>query len=286
MTAAWAGAARSARNGWAIAHLPSMLRGRGARPSVDPPRRGRVPLLQPRRRGVVSGVRDLAAHRAAALRRLTEARSARRYLAPHDRHPDRRERADPDLLGHPAVRDRPSRQRPGRDPQLRRAPGRVRGDLLHRRLPRADEPPRRRMPFARGRREMAASLLALGLDPDTLHAVRPEPSPRAHRARVAPRDGHAGELARAHADLQGEAREPARRREPRPAHLPGAPGGGHRHLQGDARAGRQGPGGAPRAVTRDRAARSTAATARHSPSRRRSTPRRPWCSAPTACSKM
>ena len=34
------------------------------------------------------------------------------------------------------------RQRPGRDPELRQAAVRVRGDLLHRRLPRADEPPR------------------------------------------------------------------------------------------------------------------------------------------------
>ena len=58
------------------------------------------------------------------------------------------------------------RQRPRRDPQLRPAPGRVRGDLLHRRLPRPDEHPRRR-PAPRARtREMAASLLALGLDPE------------------------------------------------------------------------------------------------------------------------
>ena len=37
---------------------------------------------------------------------------------------------------------RPPRQRPRRDPQLRDAPVRVRGDLLHRRLPRAHEHPR------------------------------------------------------------------------------------------------------------------------------------------------
>ncbi len=36
----------------------------------------------------------------------------------------------------------PPRQRPGRDPQLRAPAGRVRGDLLHRRLPRPDEHPR------------------------------------------------------------------------------------------------------------------------------------------------
>ena len=45
---------------------------------------------------------------------------------------------------------------------------------------------------------------------------------------------------------------PARRRQPRAAHLPGPAGRRHRHLQGVAGAGRQGPGGAPRAVARDR----------------------------------
>ena len=54
----------------------------------------------------------------------------------------RRGRPAADLLRDPAVGDRPPRQRPGRDPQLRQAPVGVRGDLLHRRLPRADEPPR------------------------------------------------------------------------------------------------------------------------------------------------
>ena len=94
-------------------------------------------------------------------------------------------------------------QRPRRDPQLRAPAVGVRGDLLHRRLPRADEPhdagpacaarparwPRRCWPSASTR---------------ALHAVRPEPPPRAHRARLAARDGHAGQLARAHADVQGE----------------------------------------------------------------------------------
>ena len=78
--------------------------------------------------------------------------------------------------------------------------------------------------------------------PGALHAVRPEPPTRAHRARLAARDGHAGQLARAHADLQGEAPVPARRRQPRAADLPGPAGRRHRHLQGVARAGRQGPG--------------------------------------------
>ena len=47
-------------------------------------------------------------------------------------------------------------------------------------------------------------------------------------------------------------REPARRHQPRAADLPGPAGRRHRHLQGVARAGRQGPGRPPRAVARDR----------------------------------
>ena len=61
------------------------------------------------------------------------------------------------------------------------------------------------------------------------------------------------ELAAADADVQGEAGQPARRRQPRAPHLPGPPGGRHRPLQGVGRAGRQGPGGAPGALARDRA---------------------------------
>ena len=55
--------------------------------------------------------------------------------------PDRRAAA-PDLQRDPAFRDRSPRQRPRGDPQLRPTPVRVRGDLLHRRLPRPDEHPR------------------------------------------------------------------------------------------------------------------------------------------------
>ena len=99
---------------------------------------------------------------------------------------------------------RPPRQRPRRDPQLRPAPVRVRGDLLHRRLPRADEHPRRRRSCGSGRARWRPRCWPSGLDPGALHAVRPEPPARAHRARLAARHGHAGQLARADADLQGE----------------------------------------------------------------------------------
>ena len=61
---------------------------------------------------------------------------------------------------------RPPRQRPGRGPQLRPAPVRVRGDLLHRRLPRADEHARRGAPADRGRARWRPRSSRSGLDPD------------------------------------------------------------------------------------------------------------------------
>ena len=67
---------------------------------------------------------------------------------------------------------------------------------------------------------------------------------------------------------------PARRHQPRPADLSGAAGRRHRHLQGLARAGRQGSGGPPRADRARSSARSTTDTARRFPSRRPSSPRR------------
>ena len=187
----------------------------------------------------------------------------------------------PDLQRHPAVGDRPPRQRPRRDPQLRRAPGPVRGDLLHRRLPRPDEPPRPRRappPDARDGRVAPGARPR----PGEVHAVRPEPPPRAHRARLAARDRHAGELGRADADLQGEAGAAAGRRQPRPAHVPDPAGRRHRDLPRRPRAGRQGPGRPPRAQPRDRPGLQPPLRRRRSPSRRRSSPRRRRSSAPTA----
>ena len=139
----------------------------------------------------------------------------------------------------------------GRHPQLRQAPVGVRGDLLHRRLPRADEPPRpgpAAAPDARDGRRPARPRPG----PGALHAVRPEPPTRAHRARLAAHDRHPGQLAGADADVQGEAPEPARRHQPRAADLPGPAGRRHRHLQGVAGARRQGPGRPPGADPRDR----------------------------------
>ena len=53
-------------------------------------------------------------------------------------------------------------------------------------------------------REMAAVAAGPRPRPGALHAVRPEPPARAHRAGLAAHHGHAGELAGADADLQGE----------------------------------------------------------------------------------
>ena len=131
-------------------------------------------------------------------------------------------------------------------------------------------------------REMAASLLALGLDPELctlfVQSHRPEVTELAWLlATVTP-----GLVARADADLQGEARAAARRRQPRPADLPGPAGRRHRHLQGVARAGRQGPGRPPRAVPRDRP-RLQPPLRRDVPrAARPSTPSRRPSSAPTA----
>ena len=77
-------------------------------------------------------------------------------------------------------------QRPGRDPELRDAAVRVRGDLLHRRLPRAHQHPRpgaHAPAHPRDGREPARA----GPGPGPLHAVRPEPPPGARRAHVAAR---------------------------------------------------------------------------------------------------
>ena len=190
-----------------------------------------------------------------------------------------------DLLRDPAVRDRPPRQRPrarsATTCALQAEYEAIYCIVDYHALTSTHDPD-----VLRARtREMAAVAAGPRPRPGALHAVRPEPPPGAHRAGLAPRDGHAGQLARADADLQGEEGPAARRRQPRPAHLPGPAGGRHRHLQGDARAGRQGPGRPPRAVAARSSAPSTAATATRSRSRRRSSPRRPTSSARTASAR-
>ncbi len=140
------------------------------------------------------------------------------------------------------------------------------------------DPEAMRGPHPRDGRQPARA----GPGPGALHAVRPEPPPRAHRADVAAVHGDARELAGADADVQGQDRQPARRREPRPAHVPGAAGGRHRDLQGLDGAGRQGPGGAPRAVARDRPRLQPPLRRTRSRSRRPSTPPRPSSWARTA----
>ena len=118
-------------------------------------------------------------------------------------------------------------------------------------------------------REMAASLLALGLDPERCTLFVQSHRPGAHRARLAARDGHAGQLARADADLQGEEAS----NQPDDVNhglltYPVLQAADIVIYKASLRAGRQGPGRPPRAVARDRPRASTAATATRSRSRR------------------
>ena len=145
------------------------------------------------------------------------------------------------------------RQRPRRDPQLRRAAGPVRGDLLHRRLPRADE--------------HATTRRCCGVGPARWrHRCSPSGSTRrAARcscSRTGPRSRSSTWLFTTVTPVSWLERTPTykEKRENQPddlnhglLHLPGPPGRRHRPLQGVAGAGRQGPGRASRAVARDRA---------------------------------
>ena len=163
------------------------------------------------------------------------------------------------------------------------APVRVRGDLLHRRLPRADEHPRPGRDAEPHPRDGGVAARPRAR-PRPLHAVRPEPPPGGHRARLAAGDGHPGQLAGADADVQGEEGDPARRHQPRAAHLPSPPGGRHRHLQGLAGSRRSRPG-AHLELSREIVRAFNNRYGARSPSRRRSTPRRRSYSEPTACGR-
>ena len=157
----------------------------------------------------------------------------------------------------------------------------LRGDLLHRRLPRPDQHPRAGLAALTDARDGG---VPPGARPGSraLHPVRPEPPARAYRACLAVHDRDAGQLAGADADLQGKEAEAARRHQPRAAHLPGPAGGRHRHLQGLARPGRQGPGRPSRAEPRDRPDLQQPLRRDLPRSRRPSSPRRPPSSGPTA----
>ena len=137
-----------------------------------------------------------------------------------------------------------------------RAAGAVRLLLLRRRLARADERLRRHQ---RDRRERATTTSAdwIGAGPRSgeEHVLRPVAGARARRAVPAAVDGHADPVARARADLQGAEeqltdRDLSTHRLPR---LSAAADRRHRHLRRALRAGRRGPGAAPRAVARGRA---------------------------------
>ena len=91
--------------------------------------------------------------------------------------------------------------------------------------------------------------------PGEEHVLHPVARARARRAVPAALDGRAGAVARARADLQGAAGEPEGQgpvvdRLPR---LSAAADGRRRDLRRAVRAGRRGPGGAPRAGARGRA---------------------------------
>ena len=129
-----------------------------------------------------------------------------------------------------------------------RASAPIRMLFLRRRLARADHrlPRHRRCRTAHGRH--GGRLAGGGRRPgrrDDLHSVEGAGACRAAPAAV---DDFAGGLAGARADLQGHAGEALR---PRPGHLrvprlPRAAGGRHSHLSRRQRAGRGGPGRAPR----------------------------------------
>ena len=101
--------------------------------------------------------------------------------------------------------------------------------------------------------EMALGPARPGPRPRALDPLPPVGSPRTRRAHLAAGLGHAGQLGRADAVVQGEEADPAGRRQPRPADLSHPADGRHRHLPREVRAGRQGPGRASRAGPRDRA---------------------------------
>ena len=103
---------------------------------------------------------------------------------------------------------------------------------------------RQRRRLARGRRRSGAQ-----------HDLRPVARAGARRAVPAALDGHADAVARARADLQGAAGAAVRQAtlDARVPRLSAAADGRHPHVRRAVRAGRRGPGAAPRADARDRA---------------------------------
>ena len=184
------------------------------------------------------------------------------------------------LQRDPALRGVAPRQLPRRPGELREAAGRVRDDLRHRRPPRAHDGPRRRRAAAADPRDGPRPARRRPR-PGALRADPPVRLPRARRAGVDLQHRHPGQLGRAHADLQGEAAA-GHREQPRSPRLPDPPGGRHRHLQGQSRAGRQGPGGASRAEPRDRSRLQPSLRRRSFPSQSPSSPMHRPSSASTA----
>ena len=159
-------------------------------------------------------------------------------------------------------------------------------DLLHRRLPRAHEHPRRRGHPRAARTRWRSACSRSGSTPS---------APSCSASRTGPSTSSSCGCSRASRPVpwvertpvvQGEEAQPARRRQPRAAVVPDPPGRRHRDLQGALRAGR--------ARTRPRTsswparscARSTPATARCSRSPRRSSPTRPIVKGTDGVNKM
>ena len=87
----------------------------------------------------------------------------------------------PRVLRHPAHRRGPPRQLPGCGPALGRRAARRRRHLLHRRPARPDHPQGPGRAAGQDPRADPAPR-GVGLDPEVVHAVRPEPRARARRA--------------------------------------------------------------------------------------------------------
>ena len=178
------------------------------------------------------------------------------------------------------------RQLPRRVPQLHRDAGRLRRHLLHRRLPRPDVAPTTPSSSAATPTRWRSACWRSGSTRSERSSSASRTGPSTSSSCGSSSTVDAGALGRAHAVVQGEEAQPARRRQPRAADLPGAPGRRYRHLQRAATC--------PSARTRRRTsswrarscAPSIAATASTSSSRRRSSPTRPSSWAPTACNKM
>ena len=128
------------------------------------------------------------------------------------------------LLRDPAHGTQAPGQLHRRDPPLRRGPGARRGDLLHRRPPRADRALRPGRP-ARAPVRHARHPARRGAGPGAQRPLPPERHARAHRAVLAAGRGHPAGRPQPDAPVPRQVACAARARRRRAALLPGAHGG-------------------------------------------------------------